>query len=385
MDEQSLSVKVVRRDDLMHCGRWREAFVQHRKDWRFYELVEDTIRRGFDYRYFAVADANGVVRAVQPFLIVDQDLLAGAPSAVTKLARAIRRLWPYFMRARTLMVGCAVGEGHLDGADEAAWRVNVRALARALPAHARDLGVRLIVFKEFPAIYRAALQVLSTEGFARIPSMPMVYRDIAFRSFEDYAARSLNKKTRYNLRRKFQEAAAAGPLTMSYVSDATPVVDEIYPLYLQVYERSSLHFEKLTREFLCGLGQRIPDKVRFFLWRKGDRIVAFNLCMVAGDAIYSEYIGLDYAVAFDLHLYFVMVRDVIEWAIGNGYNTYHSSALNYDPKYRLRFLLNPLDLYVRHTSPIANAVLARVLPLLGPTRYDPNLKRFANFQELDGS
>jgi hypothetical protein len=38
----------------------------------------------------------------------------------------------------------------------------------------------------------------------------------------------------------------------------------------------------------------------------------------------------------------------------------------------------------RHTSRIANAVLARVLQLLGPTRYDPNLKRFANFPELNG-
>jgi Acetyltransferase (GNAT) domain len=385
MDEQRLSVKVLRRAGLRHCSHWRAAFLQQRKDWRFYELVEDTIRQGFDYRYFAVADANGVVRAVQPFLIVDQDLLAGAANRLTKLAEVIRRVWPYFMRARTLMVGCAVGEGHLDGADEAAWGANVRAIARALPTHARDLGVRLIVFKEFPARYRAALRILLKEGFARIPSMPMVHRNIDYRNFDDYVSRTLNKKTRYNLRRKFQQAAEAGPITMGYVSDVTPFVDDIYPLYLQVYERSSLRFEKLTKEFLCRLGQRMPEKVRFFLWRKGDRIVAFNLCMVEGDAICSEYIGLDYAVAFDLHLYFVMVRDVMEWAIANGYNSYQSSALNYDPKYRLRFVLDPLDLYVRHTSRIANAVLARVLPLLGPTRYDPNLKRFANFQELDGS
>jgi predicted N-acyltransferase len=171
---------------------------------------------------------------------------------------------------------------------------------------------------------------------------------------------------------------------------ATPLpvsafIDDIYPLYLQVYERSNLRFEKLTKEFFCGLGQRMPDKVRFFLWRHGDRIVAFNVCTVQGDAIFSECIGLDYAVALDLHLYFVVVRDVMSWAMANGYKSYHSSALNYDPKYRLRFVLNPLDLYVRHRSRILNFLLARLAPLLGPTRYDNNLKRFPNFQELHGS
>jgi hypothetical protein len=70
--------------------------------------------------------------------------------------------------------------------------------------------------------------------------------------------------------------------------------------------------------------------------------------------------------------------------MAEGYRSFHSSGLNYDPKYRLRFALDPLDLYVRHRSRIINVLLARLLPLFGPTRYDPNLKRFANFQELQG-
>ena len=44
----------------------------------------------------------------------------------------------------------------------------------------------------------------------------------------------------------------------------------------------------------------MPDKVRFFLWRQSGRVVAFTLCMIEGDAIYAEYIGLDYFVALDL-------------------------------------------------------------------------------------
>jgi hypothetical protein len=377
-------VEVLRRTELMRCGFWKTAFARQRKDRRFYELVEDTIHQGFDYRYFAVVDENGEVRAVQPFLIVDQDLLAGLAQRIATLAGLVRRVWPRFLRLSTLMVGCAAGEGHLDGLDEATQHAIADALAAAIPAHAHSLGASLIVLKEFPAKYRAALRCFVQKGFARIPSMPMVSRSIDYLNFDEYVVRSLSKKMRYQLRSKFKDAAKAGPIEMTVVEDITPFVDDIYPLYLQVYERSTLHFEKLTKEFFCRLGRTMPDKTRFFLWRKDGRIVAFNLCMVQDDAICSEYIGLDYALALDVHLYFVAVRDVMSWAMANGYRSFHSSGLNYDPKYRLRFELSPLDLYVRHTSRIANAVLARVLPLLGPTRYDPNLKRFANFPELNG-
>jgi hypothetical protein len=36
---------------------------------------------------------------------------------------------------------------------------------------------------------------------------------------------------------------------MSVTDDAASFVDEIYPLYLQVFERSRMKFEKLTKDF----------------------------------------------------------------------------------------------------------------------------------------
>ena len=119
---------------------------------------------------------------------------------------------------------------------------------------------------------------------------------------------------------------------MSVVTDVTPIIDEIYPLYLQVYERSTLQFEMLTKEYLCGIGQTMPDKVRFFVWRQSGKIIAFSLSMVQDDTIYNEYLGLDYAVALDLHLYFYAFRDIMTWAIANGYKWCFSSGLSYDPE-----------------------------------------------------
>src|SRR6202043_970137 len=192
--------------------------------------------------------------------------------------------------------------------------------------------------------------------------------NIDYPSFDAYMGRALNSATRRKLRKKFEAAALAAPIEMSLVQDVEPIIDDIYPLYLQVYNRSKLHFEKLTKPFFCGIGRLMPDKVRFFLWRQNGRIVGFTLCMIELDTIYAEYIGLDYSVALELHLYHYAVRDMISWAISQGYKWLRSSGLNYDPKLHLRHQLDPTDLYVRHTSKIANAVLMRILPLIEPTR-----------------
>src|SRR5215470_15994576 len=378
---RDLRVEVVSRDGLRKCPCWHEAFASERKDHRYYELVQDTLHPEFDYRYFVIRDARGVVRAVQPFFLLDQDLLAGIGPRLGPLIAGIRRLWPRFMRARTLMMGCAAGEGHLDG-DLHLLSAYAELMAASMKDHAGALGARLIVLKEFPARYRSVLGCFIDHGFTRIPSLPMTRLSIDYASFDDYANRALNSATRRKLRKKFQATETAPAIQMSVVDDVTPVIAQVYPLYLQVYRRSKLHFEKLTETYFCELGRRMADKVRFFLWRQNGRVVAFSICMIHGEAIYAEYVGFDYAVALDLHVYHYAVRDMIRWAIANGYEWFHSSGLNYDPKLHLRHSLDPVDLYEMHTSRPINALMKRILPMIEPTRYDKTLAKFSNYHDL---
>jgi hypothetical protein len=374
--------EVLSREDLSHYPQWAEAFGSKRKDRRYYELVEDTINPEFKYGYFGLRDGEGSVSAFQPFFIVDQDILLGAHPRLTSLVGSIRRVWPRFMVLRTLMVGCVAGEGHIDDGDEPKRCCQMECLARELTEHARTLQADLIVLKEFPARYRGALRCFVSNGFVRTPSLPMTRLNIDYKSFEDYERRALKSATRAKLRRKFRAAEKDAPIVMEVVIDISPLIDEIYPLYLQVYHRSKLRFDKLTKDYFVGLGMRMPDKVRFFLWRQNERIVAFTLCMIEDDTLYAEYIGLEYAVALDLHLYHYAVRDMINWGIANGFKFFGAGALNYDPKLQMRHRLDPIDLYVRHRSTVVNAVLKRFLPLLDPTRRYPILRKFPNYDEL---
>ncbi len=382
--QPQLQVQVMSRAEIQDSAAWGRAFAGQRKDRRYYELVEDTLKEGFDYRYFVLTGEGGKVHAIQPFFLLDQDLLAGMGARAARWAEAVRRVWPRFLRMRTLMVGCAAGEGHLDAQDDCTRYAIARGLGGAILGHARRLGAALVVFKEFKAGDRDALACLEERGFTRVPSMPMTRRRLNFSSFEDYMRLALSHKFRSQLRRKRRRSAERAQLEMRVVTDVTPYIEEIYPLYLAVYERSSLKFEKLTPEYFCGIGQRMPGKALFFLLMKDDRVVSFNLCLKNDKELCSEYVGFDYDVATRLYLYNVMTSHVMEWSIENKYQWYSSTSLNYEPKYHFRHQLDPLDLYVRHTSPIVNLVMKRALLYLEPTRRDGMLKKFSNYADLRG-
>jgi len=227
------------------------------------------------------------------------------------------------------------------------------------------------------------LSCFERSGFTRIPSMPLARLNIAYRSFDEYMQSALNSATRSKLRKKFKVTADDEmQIELQVSNDIRSAIDEVYPLYLNVYRRSKLHFEKLTKDYFCRLGQIMPERVRYFVWRRNSKAVAFGECIVHGDTMYAEYLGLDYSVALQLHLYHYVFRDLVRWGIANGYEWLQSSGLNYDPKLHLRYRLKPVDLYVKHTSFIINTVLRWILPLLEPTRYDKTLKKFPNYSEL---
>jgi predicted N-acyltransferase len=373
--------RIVTRDELRRSNAWKRAFESRCKDYRFYEIIEETLANDFEYRYWFLEDSAGKVRAIQPVFFARQNLAEGVRGKARTVIQGIQRRFPRFLTMRVLMVGCAAGEGHLGACDveDAPWVA--KALHASLRAYARRNKAALVVLKDFPAKYRKTLDHFSSNGYVRVPSMPMTRLSLKHKSFDDYLA-TLGYMTRKGLRRKFRKTERAAKIEMQVINDITPYVDEIYPLYLQVHERSQMKFEHLTKEYFCNLGRLMPERARFFIWRQKDRVIAFSCCLIHDGKLYDECLGLDYNVALDLHLYFYTLRDILTWAMKEGLEEYCSGPLNYDPKLHLGCELVPLDLYVRHTRTLLNPLFRQLLKYLEPTRHDPVLRKFPNANEL---
>jgi predicted N-acyltransferase len=374
--------RVLTREELRNVAAWQHAFPARTKDHRFYEIVADTLDSKFEHHYLLLEDSAGKVRGIQPVFFVQQNLVEGIP-ALRTVVEKVRQRFPRFLTMRLLMIGNAAGEGHLSvsAPEDEEWVAN--ALYQVLDVYGRSSKASLVVFKDFPASYRDVLWKFAANDYTRIPSMPMTELALDYTDFDHYVT-TLGASTRKDLRRKFRKIAAAAPIDLEVVTDITPFVDGVYPLYVQVHERSPLKFETLTKEYLSELGRRMPDRARFFIWRQHGKAIAFSVAVVHDGTIYDDYLGLDYRVALDLHLYFYTLRDILTWSLANGLKRYRSSPLNYQPKLHLGCDLFPLDLYVRHTNPLLNKIFPPVLKLLEPTRHDPVLQRFRNAHELHG-
>jgi predicted N-acyltransferase len=375
------AAKVVTRAELENSEAWERAFRNKCKDHRYYEIVEATLEGGFEFHYLRLEGNSGTVRAIQPVFFVRQNLVEGVPGKIRSIIDLVRKIFPRFLTMRVLMVGCAAGPGDLGACDEKdeAWMANV--LGVSLRKYARQNKASLIVLKDFPAKYRRALKTLCSSDYTRIPSMPMTRLPLHHRNWDEYF-RTLSKATRKDLRRKFRKAERAPKIEMEILNDIAPYIDEAYPLYIAVHERSRLKFETLTKNYFRAVTERMADRARFFIWRQAGKIAAFSFCLVCDDALYDECIGLDYSVALDLHLYFYTLRDIISWAMQQGLKYYYSNPLNYEPKLHLDCELVPLDLYVLHTNKFLNPIFRRALKYLEPTRHDPVLHRFPNADQL---
>ena len=373
---------VALRDQVRASPLWQKAFARSRKDRRYYDIVEDTMHPEITHRYLMITDSQGQAGSVQPFFVTSIDMAEGLQGQPKSWIERVRSYFPGFLKTRVLMVGCVAGEGVLDG--DAAWqRQCVPVFKQALIEQAYNLGAGLIVFKEFRSNHRSTLDALQADGFARVPSMPMTRLHLNFASFDEYMSKVLSSATRKNLRRKFKAIdSSAAPLQLTVSNSIAADVDELYPLYLQIYERSTMHFEKLTKEFLVKLGETMPDRVRYFVWRQNGKPVAFSVTTIDGETICDEYIGIDYASEVASGLYHYTFRDIVTWAIENGLKTYASTGLSYDPKLHLKQELVPLDLYVRHRSPLVNFFMKYVVRFLDPTRQDKTLPEFANYADL---
>ncbi len=366
----AFQTRLVTVEEARPHGAWRSSLARLAKDHRYHEIVAETLGSDFDCRCLLVSDAAGEIVSAQPCFLVDQDLALTAPRAVRALLRGLRNFAPRLLRLRMLMGGCAAGEGPPSA-------IGLNPLRTALLHEARVLGASLAVWKDVPSEYRAAFD--GDSRYVRIASMPATRLVLGYANFDDYLARRVSHATRKNLRRKFKAAPA---LTFEVTNHLGAMADEVHALYAQVLARSRLHFERLTPAFLSELGARMPDRARFFLWRRDGRLVAASVCLVHDGVLYDEYLGLDYAVALDWHLYFLTFRDVLSWALAQGLREYHSTPLGYGPKLHLGFELAALDLYVASPRVGLRGPLRWGLEAFGPTRGEPLLRRFPNAAEL---
>jgi predicted N-acyltransferase len=104
----------------------------------------------------------------------------------------------------------------------------------------------------------------------------------------------------------------------------------------------------------------------------------FLLGLVSKDIFIDYYVGLDYSITHEYHLYFVKFRETLNWCIKNKIKQYEMGITGYEPKRRLGFDFVPLYIYAKLRNRALRPIFNLICQFLKFENFDPALKEGKN-------
>jgi len=349
----SIKVKVVRRIEEISPQEWLSVFPKVLENYYLFKTLDESNMGQFSFFYILVYDNNTPVGATSCFTMnFPMDVAIGGK--LKRITDFIKRFFPLAFSPKILICGLPMGQGRI-GITGDPGRI-IKAVNKTMEEIARQEKAGIIAFKDFNSDYRKIFDKFLGKDFTRMHSLPSTDMDISFTSFEQYL-KTLSGVSRSGLRRKFKEIDGRVKIDLE-VRDKLEegTLGQVYALYLQTFQRQEISLEKLSADFFRNISKNMPGEIKFFLWRIDNKLAAFALCLVSGDYFIDYYLGFDYALAYQYHLYFIRIRDLINWCIKNKISKYEMGPTGYEPKRRLGFNLIPLYIYAKHRSRLLNPI-----------------------------
>ncbi|MDD5584238.1 MAG: GNAT family N-acetyltransferase [Candidatus Omnitrophica bacterium] len=342
--------------------------------WGYHKTIEEANLKEFDLYYLVVKRQARTV-AILPFFTTLFSFTTIIQGPLQKVILTIRKKFKRFCTMPILFVGFPTAEEFYIGIakDESAEEI-MTTLLTALEEFACGKKIGTLLFYDLTEKHTALFPYLRDKGFSPMESFPNTRITLQEKTLDDYIA-TLGKSTRKNLKRKLRESASRAALTTEVSEDIAKIKDEVYRLYLNNLNDSSVSFETLTFNFFLTICRNMPGVAKFFITRSGEKIVAFNLCLIKNDTCIDKFIGFDKETSRTLHLYYTTFCHNIDWCIKNGIRVYQMGVTDYDPKIRLGARLTPLYIYIKLRNPFINFFARKIIRFIEPRRFDPTLKK----------
>jgi len=164
---------------------------------------------------------------------------------------------------------------------------------------------------------------LKEKNFDIIYGEALAYVSIDFKSVDEFLSR-FSRSRRKDFKRKLRSLSQ---VTIDQIHTGDEFFNEenvrfFYNLYLNVYNDSTIHFDKLTLSFFRSILQNSTSGGVVFIYKHEDKIIGYNICFKAGDNLIDKYIGLIYPDAHNFSIYFISWFYNLDYCIKNNIKLY---------------------------------------------------------------
>ena len=341
---------------------WTECFrppIEGR--WLYTTLEQSGLEDQFSFAYALVRRRQSIL-AIAPVFTGVLPISLIAPDFISRLLQLggppLRRL----RFQKTMFIGSPCSDQGNVGTSPG---VSLADVAPILQEAAWEFGARNgcanVVWKDFPQSTWPALRgLVRGAGLCEVVSFPGTQiRDIG-RNFDEYL-RGLSVKRRHNLRKKLRlsksEIEIAADI-VDYADDA--LIEEIWPLFQNTYNKSNTRFERLTKRFWHVVAMQPQTSLIVLRETRQRKVVAFMLAGLEGKRAINKYIGMDYSLGTKGFLYFRLWEEFLKWAIRIGADSVQSGQTSYQAKLDLGHELVPLRNFFRYRNPLIHRI-ARIV------------------------
>lgn len=160
---------------------------------------------------------------------------------------------------------------------------------------------------------------LEKRDFVTIAGQALAYRFIDFESIDEYLMK-FSQKRRYDFRRKLKKKPDLKlEIEDSGKSFDEARVDEYYQMYENVYNKSYVHFDKLTPDFFSNLlrSKTLGAKIFSYYTKTTSELIGYKICFQGEDMLIDKVAGFKYPQALDMSIYFVSWFDNLQYCIDN--------------------------------------------------------------------
>jgi hypothetical protein len=310
-------------------------------------------------------EANG--RHIPGFL-AEFDLFTTADKKVRGFYERHKGLLPSFikrfLKPEVVFIGTTVSEYALFP-----YGIEPKTVKESVVSKLNGSGLQFLIIKDIPLesyllseeenkFSRQLIFHLKNNGFFVLYGQALAYVPVNFSSIEEYLQR-FSRSRRKDLKRKlrsFSEVSIEQVKTgADFFTDFN--IDLLYDLYLNVYEKSRIHFDKLTLSFFKKVFRDKNNGGIVFLYRHQDRIIGFNLCFIVRDYLVDKYVGFLYPDSHRFNLYFVSWFYNLNFCIQNNLRAFIAGWT--DPE--IKSYLGAEFTYTYHAVYIKNPLLRFIL------------------------
>ena len=352
---------------------WEACFpFPYEGRWWYEALEQAGLQDQFIFKYGVVSE-NGQLLAIAPAFVMNVPIELVIPPALLPIFKLAGKLFPSLLYQRTFFIGSPCSdEGRVGAVKDANMSLILAAIHQSMLEQAEQLGATMRVWKDFANEHQQAFVKLMEKGLFHLVSFPGTSLPLEGNTKDDYIA-SIKSSRRNKLKKKLKQAHDAPVYVEILHRPNDQVLQEIFGLFWQTYEKGNTKFERLNHRFFEILSSYENAHYVILRHKQNHEMVAFMLCFALGDHVINKFIGIDYRQPKEWFLYFKLWDAAVEWSYSVGGKSIQSGQTGYAPKIELGNGMVPLNNYCVHRNSAINFIYRLVAKTINWDTLDEDL------------